>query len=76
MAKQGLEIVVIGSGIFGVSAALELAQRGHKVTLIDPGPLPRPIASSTDISKAVRMDYGSDELYENGADGRSSVTLE
>jgi glycine/D-amino acid oxidase-like deaminating enzyme len=63
VAKTGHEIVVVGSGIFGVTAALELAQRGHKVTLLDPGPLPRPIASSTDISKAVRMDYGSDELY-------------
>jgi glycine/D-amino acid oxidase-like deaminating enzyme len=63
VTKPGLEIVVIGSGIFGASSALELAQRGHQVTLIDPGPVPRPVASSTDISKAVRMDYGSDDLY-------------
>jgi glycine/D-amino acid oxidase-like deaminating enzyme len=57
------KIVVVGSGIFGVTAALELARRGHTVTLLDPGPVPHPNASSTDISKAVRMDYGSDELY-------------
>ena len=56
-------IIVAGSGIFGVTSALELARRGHSVTLMDPGPLPHPKASSTDISKAVRMDYGSDELY-------------
>jgi glycine/D-amino acid oxidase-like deaminating enzyme len=63
VSTPGLEIVVVGSGVFGASSALELALRGHKVTLLDPGPLPRPIASSTDISKAVRMDYGSDDLY-------------
>ncbi len=57
------KIIVVGSGIFGVTAALELARRGHPVTLMDPGPLPHPKAASTDISKAVRMDYGSDELY-------------
>ena len=56
-------IIVVGAGIFGVTAALELQQRGHKVKLFDPGPLPHPDASSTDISKVLRMDYGSDELY-------------
>jgi len=30
---------------------------------VDPGPVPRPAAASTDISKVVRMDYGADELY-------------
>jgi len=33
------------------------------VTIVDPGPVPRPAAASTDISKVVRMDYGADELY-------------
>ena len=31
--------------------------------MVDPGPVPRPAAASTDISKVVRMDYGPDELY-------------
>lgn len=56
-------ILVVGAGIFGVAAALELRRRGYAVSLFDPGPLPHPDASSTDISKAIRMDYGSDELY-------------
>lgn len=56
-------IVILGSGIYGVTAALELRQRGHSVTLLDPGPLPHPLATSTDISKAIRMDYGADEFY-------------
>ena len=56
-------IVIVGGGVFGISAALEFRSRGWTVTVCDPGPLPHPDASSTDISKAVRMDYGSDLLY-------------
>ncbi len=66
-------IVVVGAGVFGVAAALELRRRGWEVTVLDPGPVPRPVAASTDISKAVRMDYGSDEhhmaLMETAFDG-------
>lgn len=46
----------------GVSTALELRRRGRDVTVLDPGPIPHPRAASTDISKVVRMDYGSDDL--------------
>jgi glycine/D-amino acid oxidase-like deaminating enzyme len=56
-------VAVVGAGIFGVTAALELRRRGWRVTLADPGPLPHPRAASTDISKVIRMDYGTDELY-------------
>ncbi|HVQ23648.1 MAG TPA: FAD-dependent oxidoreductase, partial [Planctomycetota bacterium] len=55
-------IVVLGAGVFGVTAALALQERGHTVALVDPGPLPRPEAASTDVSKIVRLDYGADEL--------------
>jgi glycine/D-amino acid oxidase-like deaminating enzyme len=58
-----MRVVVIGGGIFGSTAALELARRGHAVTLVDPGPLPHPDAASTDISKIIRLDYGSDVFY-------------
>ena len=57
------EILVVGAGVFGVSAALELRLRGHTVTLMDPGSLPHPDASSTDVSKIVRADYGGDAFY-------------
>jgi glycine/D-amino acid oxidase-like deaminating enzyme len=57
------KIIVVGAGINGVTAAIELKKRGHQVTLIDPGPLPHPLAASTDISKAVRAAYGTDEEY-------------
>ncbi len=55
--------IVTGAGVFGVSAAIGLACRGWDVELCDPGPLPRPEAASTDISKIVRMDYGADAIY-------------
>jgi glycine/D-amino acid oxidase-like deaminating enzyme len=55
--------VVVGAGIFGVTAALELRRRGADVTLLDFGAIPNPLAESTDLSKAVRMDYGADEDY-------------
>jgi glycine/D-amino acid oxidase-like deaminating enzyme len=55
--------IVVGAGISGVTAAIELKKRGHTVVLVDPGPLPHPLAASTDISKAVRAAYGTDEDY-------------
>lgn len=58
-----MKIIVVGAGINGVTSAVELQQRGHQVTLADPGPLPHPLAASTDISKVIRMEYGADEEY-------------
>src|SRR5207249_9226718 len=58
-----LKVIVVGAGINGVTAAIELKKRGHEVILVDPGPLPHPLAASTDISKAVRAAYGPDEDY-------------
>jgi glycine/D-amino acid oxidase-like deaminating enzyme len=57
------KVIVVGAGINGVTAAIELKKRGHSVVLVDPGPLPHPLAASTDISKAVRAAYGADEDY-------------
>jgi glycine/D-amino acid oxidase-like deaminating enzyme len=57
------KVIVVGAGINGVTAAIELKKRGHAVILIDPGPLPHPLAASTDISKAVRAAYGPDGDY-------------
>jgi glycine/D-amino acid oxidase-like deaminating enzyme len=54
---------VVGAGIFGVTAAAELRRRGWRVLLLDPGPIPHPMAASTDISKVIRLAYGSDEAY-------------
>jgi glycine/D-amino acid oxidase-like deaminating enzyme len=56
-------VLIAGAGVFGVTAAIELRKRGHPVMLVDPGPLPHPLAASTDISKVVRLEYGADEPY-------------
>ena len=61
--SPGPRTIVVGAGAFGVAAALELARRGHAVSVFDPGPLPNPRGASADISKFVRMDYGADDLY-------------
>lgn len=58
-----MTVVVVGGGVFGLTAAIELRRRGHRVRLLDPGPLPHPLAASTDISKVIRMEYGPDEAY-------------
>ena len=58
-----MKAVVVGAGINGVVAAIELRKRRHEVVLVDPGPLPHPLAASTDISKVVRAAYGADEEY-------------
>src|SRR5436190_2146905 len=63
MPSSTSTVVIAGSGIYGLTAALELRQRGHAVLLLDPGPLPHPLAASTDISKVIRMEYGADEDY-------------
>jgi glycine/D-amino acid oxidase-like deaminating enzyme len=57
------DVLVIGSGIYGAAAALEFHQRGHQVVLLDQGAIPHPLASSTDISKVIRMEYGADTEY-------------
>lgn len=57
------DVIVVGAGIFGVTTALELKRRGYDVAILDPGPIPHPLASSTDINKVIRMEYGRDEQY-------------
>lgn len=60
---SSLDVLVIGAGVFGTTAALALNARGHRVRLLDPGPLPHPFAASSDRSKVVRADYGADVVY-------------
>jgi glycine/D-amino acid oxidase-like deaminating enzyme len=60
---NAFDILVVGAGIFGITTALEMKARGYHVAVLDPGPVPHPLAASTDISKVVRMEYGADEAY-------------
>ncbi len=57
------DFLILGAGIFGVTTALELKQRGYSVGLLNPDHIPHPLAASTDISKVVRMEYGTDMEY-------------
>ena len=56
-----MNAAVIGAGIFGLAAALELKKRGHDVTVFEQGRVPHDRASSTDVSKAIRR-IGYDEI--------------
>ena len=69
-----MTVAVVGAGVFGAAAALELSLRGHRVTLFDADDVPAPRAASTDVSKAIRrVWYAADkagyvELVERSAD--------
>ena len=58
-----MNICIVGAGIFGMAAALELRKRGHDVTLIERGQIPNPEASSTDVSKVIRRTNYPNETY-------------
>ncbi|KAJ5092976.1 hypothetical protein N7456_008837 [Penicillium angulare] len=56
-------IVIVGAGVFGLGAALELKQQGYtSVTVLDRSMPPVPDGSSNDISRIIRFDYG-DPVY-------------
>ena len=55
--------IVVWAGVFGLTTELELRALGLDDVVLDPGPVPHPLAESTDISKVVRIDYGADVDY-------------
>ena len=55
---------IVGAGVFGIAAAIELAERGHEVTVFERGSIPSAPASSTDVSKVIRRwAYADNETY-------------
>jgi glycine/D-amino acid oxidase-like deaminating enzyme len=54
------DVVVIGSGIAGLSAAYELADRGKRVVVIDRGPLGRGMTART----SAHLTTALDDLYQ------------
>ncbi|MFT5168568.1 MAG: glycine/D-amino acid oxidase-like deaminating enzyme [Saprospiraceae bacterium] len=57
------DFLIIGAGIFGVCTAIELRKKNYSVAILNPDSIPHPLAASTDISKIIRMEYGSDVEY-------------
>ena len=68
-AGATMSVVIVGAGIFGITAALELRARGHRITVVEAAAprqgefIPNPRAASTDVSKVVRLAYGPDADY-------------
>ncbi|KAI7896951.1 FAD dependent oxidoreductase [Mucor mucedo] len=60
----GSKIIIVGGGCFGLSTALALssANKNYRITVYDRESIPVRDAASNDISKVVRMDYGSSKL--------------
>ena len=58
-----MNVGVVGAGIFGLAAALELAGRGHRVTILEQEGIPGPRASSNDVSKVIRRIGYQHETY-------------
>lgn len=62
------DVIVVGAGAFGAWTALELRERGAKVTLADQYGPGNPLASSGDESRLIRSSYGDREIYTRWAD--------
>ena len=57
------DFLILGAGIFGITTAIELCKKKYAVGIINPDTIPHPLAESTDISKIIRIEYGTDEEY-------------
>ena len=57
MAPKG-RILIVGSGIAGLSTAWALTRRGYAVEVFEQGPIPNPRASSYDEHRITRHAYG------------------
>ncbi|MDP7578858.1 MAG: FAD-dependent oxidoreductase [SAR202 cluster bacterium] len=60
-----MNVAIVGAGIFGMAAAIEISGRGHTVTVFDQGSVPYENAASTDVSKGIRRMWyaGDNETY-------------
>ncbi|MET9964290.1 FAD-binding oxidoreductase [Streptomyces sp. NPDC006326] len=53
-ARGHRQVVIVGAGVTGLLTAVECARAGHRVTVLDRGPIPNPQASSYDQHRVIR----------------------
>ncbi len=58
-----MKVIVVGGGIAGLSSAWALLRRGHRVTLLEQGPVPNPLGASGDHHRIIRRAYGQGNGY-------------
>jgi glycine/D-amino acid oxidase-like deaminating enzyme len=55
-------VVIVGAGVTGMVTAIECALAGHRVTLLDRGPIPNPASTSADQHRALRVHRPGDPV--------------
>lgn len=58
-----MDVIVVGAGIAGLSTAWALTGSGHRVTLVEQGPIPNPLAASGDHHRIIRRAYSAASGY-------------
>ncbi|MET9886654.1 FAD-dependent oxidoreductase [Streptomyces sp. NPDC006430] len=53
-AVSAQHVVIVGGGVTGLLTAVECALAGHRVTVLDRGPIPNPQSSSFDQHRVIR----------------------
>ncbi|KAJ5669588.1 L-pipecolate oxidase [Penicillium macrosclerotiorum] len=70
-------IIIVGAGVFGLSTALELKQRGYTdITVLDRYAPPAVDGSSVDISRIIRIDYADPVYCQMAAEAYKGWTTE
>jgi sarcosine oxidase len=58
-----MNVIVVGAGIAGLSTAWSLVKAGHRVTIVEQGKIPNPLAASGDHHRIIRRAYRANSGY-------------